>query len=160
MPERSMQEEAFSIVLRPHRSLSKAGFSLTMVLVGILSLIVGITFAILGAWPILIFFGLQFFLLFGAFKLNYRSGRRFETIKIENHKLIVSFFSVTGREIRKKYQAYWSRIEINENTLCVLCRNECLAIGAFLIDDEKAEVRDVVKAALFRYRNRVPFEAS
>jgi len=130
-----------------------------MVLVGIVSLVVGVAFMARGAWPVLFFFCLQFFLLFGAFKLNYRSGRCFETISIENHKLIVSFFSEKGQEIRKWYQAYWSRLEINEQTLFVLCGSEHLIIGEFLIEEEKAEVKDVVTAALYRYRNRLPFEA-
>lgn len=157
---REGNEDGFSIILHPHRSLSKADFRLTLCVVGTLSLIVGGTSLINGAWPVLVFLCLQFFLLFGAFKLNYRSGRCCEIIKIAEDELIVCFFSATGREMRKRYQAYWSRIEINENTLFVRCRSECIAIGEFLIEEEKAEVRDVITAALFRYRNRIPSEAS
>ena len=36
-----------------------------------------------GAWPVMGFFGLDVLLVYVAFKLNYRSGRLYETVELD-----------------------------------------------------------------------------
>src|SRR6202022_4609972 len=48
----------FERVLSPHRSLPPYGFHVLMLVLGLISLAVGIGFVAIGAWPVIGFFGL------------------------------------------------------------------------------------------------------
>src|SRR5262245_10969759 len=58
----------FSAVITPHRSLSRSGFLLVMLLIGGVSFVGGIVFYAIGAWPIVGFLGLDVLLLYWAFR--------------------------------------------------------------------------------------------
>jgi uncharacterized membrane protein len=73
---------AFHAVLTPYRSLRPAGFLVLMVALGAVSFVAGILFLVAGAWPVLGFFGLDVLLVYVAFRLNYRSGRLYETVNL------------------------------------------------------------------------------
>ena len=73
LPEKQSCKEA-QFVLHPHRSLPPSGFLIMMVLISRVSFILGLVFFLLGAWPVMGFFGLDVALIYYAFKLNYRSG--------------------------------------------------------------------------------------
>src|SRR5712671_3378683 len=79
----------FDAVLQPHRSLSPTGFWILMAAVTGLSFAAGIAFLLMGAWPIFGFFGLDVALLYLAFRLNYRSGRLVETVRLTDRQLTV-----------------------------------------------------------------------
>ena len=53
----------FEARLKPHRSLSRAGFIAVMAVLGGASLTVGSAFLMMGAWPIFGFFGLDVLLV-------------------------------------------------------------------------------------------------
>jgi uncharacterized membrane protein len=53
-----------------------------MGLLGLVSLAVGIGFVSVGAWPVIGFFGLDVGLVYLAFRLNYRSARQSETLRL------------------------------------------------------------------------------
>ena len=69
-------------VLAPHRSLPPAGFLIVMLAFGGLSFVAGILFVLHGAWPVTGFFGLDVGLVYLAFRINYRSARREERIRL------------------------------------------------------------------------------
>ena len=68
--------DTFRVVLTPHRSLGPKGFLALMLAFGAISFATGIVFYIAGAWPVVGFLGLDVLLVYVAFRLNYRSGRR------------------------------------------------------------------------------------
>ncbi len=78
---------AFRVVLTPYRSLGPTGFIVLMAALGAVSFVTGIAFLMMGAWPVLGFFGLDVALVYVAFKLNYRSGRLYETLELTPAKL-------------------------------------------------------------------------
>ena len=49
----------FRVVLTPHRSLSKRGFLILMLTLCGVSFIAGLAFLLIGAWPVMGFFGLS-----------------------------------------------------------------------------------------------------
>src|SRR5437764_13814449 len=71
----------FERVLLPYRSLPPRGFMLLMLLLGTVSLAVGIGFVSIGAWPVCGFFGLDVALLYLALRLSYRSSRQREPLR-------------------------------------------------------------------------------
>ena len=88
--ERAQAEPgAFRAVLTPYRSLGPTGFLVLMVALGGVSFVTGMLFLLMGAWPVLGFFGLDVALVYIAFKLNYRSGRLYETVELTPAKLVL-----------------------------------------------------------------------
>ncbi len=143
----------FSIMLHPHRSLSPRAFLILMLFIAGVSFITGMVFLLMGAWPVLGFFGLDVLAIYVAFRMNFKSGRRYEIIEIRDGDLWVKSVLPDGKSAETAFQAYWSRILLDNNKLCVRCRGETLEIGRFLIEEEKAEVKEMITHALYRYRN-------
>ena len=75
-------ECVFERVLLPHRSLPPRGFHVLMLLLGLISLAVGIGFVAIGAWPVCGFFGVDVAALYLAFRLSYRSARQREILRL------------------------------------------------------------------------------
>ena len=58
----------YRATLWPHRSLSRAGFRVFMIVVALVSTFASLPFFIMGAWPVVGFFGLDVLLLYLAFR--------------------------------------------------------------------------------------------
>ncbi len=58
-PASAHDATVFEAVLHPHRSLSPYGFRLLLIGVGLCSTILSVHFFLLGAWPVIGFFGLD-----------------------------------------------------------------------------------------------------
>ena len=69
------EKPIFAAVLKPHRSLSSTGFMLVMMALVACSFTAGLAFWLMGAWPVVGFFGLDILLVQLAFRLNYRAAR-------------------------------------------------------------------------------------
>src|SRR5262245_64421538 len=76
------QPELFSALLTPHRSLNRTGFLVLMGFVCVISFIAGMVFLIVGAWPVLGFFGLDVLAICGAFRTHNRSARACEEVTV------------------------------------------------------------------------------
>ena len=74
--------ELFSALLTPHRSLNRTGFLVLMSVVSAVSFVGGVASVLMGAWPILGFFGLDALAIYWAFKVNFRRARAYEEISI------------------------------------------------------------------------------
>ena len=152
-PERA----AFDAVLYPNRSLPNAGFLAVMAVVIGVNLIFGLTFYMLGAWPVLGFCGLDIFLVWLAFKLSYRQGRLHERVRIDGGEMWVSRVMPSGHETRWRLHPYWTRVAIDrpvehESQVRVMSKGATLILGAFLSPDERGEFADALAAALAKAR--------
>src|SRR3982074_1881857 len=74
------QPELFSALLMPHRSLNRAGFLVLMGFLSAVSFAAGLAFLLMGAWPVLGFFGLDVLAIYWAFRINFRDARATEVI--------------------------------------------------------------------------------
>src|SRR5690348_16343440 len=81
------EARAFRAILHPHRSLEPKGFLILMLAIGGVSFLMGMAFLIMGAWPVLGFFGLDVLLIYVAFRLNYRAARAYEVVELTPHTL-------------------------------------------------------------------------
>src|SRR4051812_24986372 len=86
----------FECVLLPHRSMTPRGFHVLMLLLGLVSLAVGIGFVSIGAWPVCGFFGLDVALLYLAFRISYRSARQRETLRLADDQFTVERVGIYG----------------------------------------------------------------
>ena len=104
----------FERVLLPHRSLPPRGFHMLMLMLGLISIAVGIGFVSIGAWPVFGFFGLDVGLVYVAFRLNYRSARRREILRLAGDAFTVEQVGVRGKRRIWRFQPYWLRVVLEE----------------------------------------------
>jgi len=149
---------AFHAVLTPHRSLGPAGFIILMVLVGGVSFVAGMVFLIVGAWPVMGFLGLDVLLIYAAFKLNYRSGRLYETVDLTPASFTLTRVHPSGRLEQFDVNPYWARVRLREwpdgrTALSVISQDKELTFGRFLLDDERRDLACALKEALLAARD-------
>ena len=156
------QPDGFHAVLRPYRSLGPAGFVAMMGAVAGFSFAGGIIFYLAGAWPVTGFLGLDVLLIFLAFKLNYRSGRLYETVELTPLRLVWTRVYPSGRQEQFDCNPYWARVSLHEapdgrTRLAIRAQGKELIFGRFLTDDERRDFASALKAALFAQRGRTQF---
>ena len=144
----------FATSLSPHRSLSPEGFKWLIRVAVAANLAIGVPMYLLGAWPVMGFMGLDVFLLWYMFKRNYLDARRSETLLLTDRELIVDRKSPDGDREEYRLDAYWLKIELDEDKrLALSSRGQRVAIGRFLSPDERERVAEQLEAALARMRS-------
>lgn len=153
-----MQQEpqtagTFNAILTPHRSLSPLGFLVLMSAISLVSFGVGIVFLLLGAWPVFGFFGLDVLLIYFAFKLNYRSGREYETVELSPNLLKLTRVDPRGHRQIHDFNPYWVRVGLTEEydgrtVMWLASHGRELVFGRFLSDDERREFAEALRSAL------------
>ena len=143
----------FEAELRPHRSLGPRGFFLLMAGVCVVSFVAGLVFFVIGAWPVVGFFGLDVLLIYAAFRLSYRAGRLVERLELSGEALTVRRIEPSGRAREWQFQPYWLKLELDGHTgarsrLVLASHGRRLEIGAFLASDEREDLADTLRAAL------------
>ena len=156
--EEDRERIRFDAVLHPHASLSPGGFLVLMAAVGTVSFCAGTAFALIGAWPVFGFFGLDALLVYIAFRINYRDARRYETVRLTDSALLVERVAPSGRRERWKFQPYWLQVEIDDSdaprhSLRLRSHGRMVEIGSFLSIDEKIDLADALRAELRQLRN-------
>jgi len=143
----------FRAVLHPHRSLAPKGFLILMLAIGGVSFVMGLTFLMMGAWPVFGFFGLDVLLVYIAFKLNYRAGRAYELVELTPCSLTLKQVSASGESRSHEFNPYWVRVLFTEhpngsNHLKLSSHGRELEFGQLLNDDERRDFANALKTAL------------
>lgn len=154
----NMPVEPFRAVLRPNRSLSREGFVALMVALGAVSFIAGMVFVMIGAWPVMGFFGLDVLIVYIAFKLSYRSGRAFETVDVRPDALTVERVDANGRLLESlAFNPYWVRVLTRTDrhgrvAVRLVTHGKAVAIAEMLSDDERSTFAEALQDALVRLK--------
>lgn len=143
----------FRAILHPHRSLEPKGFLILMLAIGSVSFVMGMTFLIMGAWPVFGFFGLDVLLIYIAFKLNYRAARAYELVEISPRTLTLTQVSASGKSRSFEFNPYWVRVVFTElhdggNHLKLSSHGKELEFGRLLNDEERKDFAQALKGAL------------
>ncbi|MBI1264602.1 MAG: DUF2244 domain-containing protein [Alphaproteobacteria bacterium] len=143
----------FNAQVRPNRSLPDTGFLVLMAVLGGVSLVAGIGFALAGAWPVLGFFGLDVLLVWLAFRLSYRDGRRLETIEITRREIRVGRRYPTGHQTWFRLPSAWTRVALAgagepDVQAHLTAMGKTLIIGAMLSPKERESLAGAVRDAL------------
>jgi len=148
------QPELFSALLTPHRSLNRTGFLVVMAFVGVVSFAAGLAFLLMGAWPVLGFFGLDVLAIYWAFRINFRRAKASEEIMVTPSELRVRRISHRGHVMEFVLNPLWVQIdrkshpEYGVEKLYLVSRGRRVAIGSFLSPEEKASFANALMAAL------------
>lgn len=143
----------FDAVLHPYRSLSRRGFAVLMAAVALVGFAGGVAFVYLGAWPVTGFGVLELGLFYVMFRLNYRSARLFERVRLTRDALTVERHEANGKVEQWRFQTYWLRVAIDDppahdSRLTLSSHGRQLTIGSFLTADERADFARTLKTAL------------
>jgi uncharacterized membrane protein len=156
----SANEPVFAAELFPYRSLGRKGFKVLLLLTGAVCGMYGMFFVATGAWPIGFFFGLDFLLLYGAFWLNYRSGRAREEISLSRTRLEVRKVAPSGRMTEYLFNPFWARFrvarheEIGITDMKVTGEGRTTEVGSFLNPDDRETFASAFSGALTKIRRR------
>jgi uncharacterized membrane protein len=162
VPDIPAEEPIFSALLTPHRSLSQTGFMLVMMALVACSFTAGLAFWLMGAWPVVGFFGLDIALVQFAFRMNYRAGRAAEEIELTRARLTVRKVKPNGRSLAVDFNPYWTKLEIDRLpeigvvALRLASRGQRLTVGGFLGPAEKESFAEAFSAALAEARSPGP----
>ena len=151
--QQSQTAVTFNAILTPYRSLSPTGFIVMMSLVSFVSFVVGFFFLMLGAWPVMGFFGLDVLLIYFAFKMNYRAGLAYEKVELSPGLLKLTQVDPAGRQKCFDFNPYWVRVGLREEhdgrtIMWLASHGREMVFGHFLSDDERREFVDALKSAL------------
>ena len=154
MTPRNFDDAIFSATLRPHRSLSRAGFTLLIGAITALWAGFGIYLWQLGAWPVLGFGGLDILAIYVAFKLNYRAARAFEEVEVSRTAIVVRKVMANGRAQEFRFNPQWVRLEVQEIAdegvvrIALRARDSHVPVGAFLNPADRKSFARAFGAAL------------
>lgn len=148
------EQQIFSALLTPHRSLNRTGFVAVMLFLSVVSFVTGIVFLMQGAWPVFGFFGLDVLVIWWAFKVNFRTARAREEITVTASELRVRRVSHRGQVAEWTFNPLWVRLdtEVDEDFgiahLYLISRGHQIQIARFLGPDEKASFHKGLVEAL------------
>ncbi len=146
--------ELFSALLTPHRSLNHTGFVVVIVFVSVISFAAGLAFLLMGAWPVLGFFGLDALAIYWAFRVNFRRARASEEILVTPSELRLRRISHRGDVMEFVLNPLWVQLdrkthaEFGIEKLYLVSRGRRIAIASFLSPDEKDSFANALAAAL------------
>ena len=105
------EQELFSALLTPHRSLNRTGFLVLMAFLSVISFAAGFAFWLKGAWPVVGFFCLDIFLIYWAFKINFRRAKATEEISVTPSELRVRRVSHRGHVVEWVLNPLWVQLD-------------------------------------------------
>jgi uncharacterized membrane protein len=144
----------FSAMLTPHRSLNRTGFLILMAFLSVVSFAAGVAFLIIGAWPVLGFFGLDVLAVYFAFRVNFARATAREEISVTPTTLHVRRISHHGVVSESSFNPLWVTLdkqvheEYGVERLALVSRGKRMTIASFLGPDEKASFAKALTAAL------------
>jgi uncharacterized membrane protein len=143
----------FRALLTPHRSLSQTGFVILMSAVCLVSFGTGLLFYLIGAWPVIGFMGLDVLLIYVAFKLNYRAGRLYEMVDLQEDTLTVTRVQPSGKEQSWRFNPYWVQLKLEprigrSSELSLVSHGARVSFASFLSDHEREDFAEALAKAL------------
>ncbi|HXF87066.1 MAG TPA: DUF2244 domain-containing protein [Xanthobacteraceae bacterium] len=152
--EPNTEPTLFSAIITPHRSLSRAGFLLVMLLIGGVSFVGGAVFFLVGAWPVVGFLGLDVLLVYLAFRANYRAAAAYEQVTVTPSELRLKRVSHRGEAREWTMNPLWTRLERETHNefglmrLFLVSRGLRLVVAGFLSPSERESFAHALSAAL------------
>lgn len=144
----------FSALLRPHLALSRNGFLTLMAVVSVVSFATGMMFLMIGAWPVLGFFGLDALAIYAAFRIYHRRARATEEITVTPSEIRVRRVDPRGDVVEWALNPLWVQLdqvrhpEFGIEHLFLVSRGRRVCIARFLGAEEKESFVKALMSAL------------
>ena len=154
-------EPVFNAVLTPYRSLGRTGLVILVAVTLAITVFNVVFFLVAGALPIVMFFGLDMLLLYGAFYLNYRSARAREEVLVSRTELSIRKVAPSGRARISRYNPFWARFQVDRHdefgitAMAVTGEGRRTAIGSFLNPDDRESFARAFTEALASVKRKI-----
>ena len=157
----AFEQPVFAAELTPYRSLGPVGFRILLGLTGAACFLHIGFFMATGAWPVAMFFGADFVLLYGAFWLNYRAARAREEVIVSRQALPIRKYSPSGKMIEHRFNPFWARFRVRRReaigivSMYVTGEGRLTDVGSFLNPDDRESFAAAFTRALATVKQRV-----
>jgi uncharacterized membrane protein len=121
----------FSLTLKRNCSISPAGFAGVFAALACVVVAIGAGFAVVGAWLVLPFAGLEVLLLGSAYVIHARRAADYERIELDSGRLTVEV-GEAQRTSRYEIDARRVRVRLEEERVVLLGAREQLELGRHL----------------------------
>lgn len=154
-PMTENKSRLWSVTLTPHRSLTREGFVVLMLIVVLINFASGLLFLVSGAWPVAGFMGLDVLLIWWAFRQNFADGKCAERITVRDDLVILQRLSTEGASETLEFNRRWLKVELEFDEareivgrLLLVYRGALTEVGSFLGRDERQSLSKALRAAL------------
>jgi uncharacterized membrane protein len=139
----------FLHVARRNNSLSSTGRFLVFAFIFIVSVGIAAAFAVLGAWLILPFAGIEMLVLYVAFRYVDRHAADYERIAIDDDTVKVEFLEA-GRTRSHALSSYWARVVVDPDgsRLALRSHGRELEIGRYMSDEQRLDLARTLRRRL------------
>ena len=140
-------------VLRPAPPLSAQTMVLVLGAVGLTNFILGVTFVLKGAWPVMPFMVLDVLFLAWAFHRCRRTAQSYEHVVLSLRCLHITRHPYGAKTTEISFNPYWLNVRIEEEAeqprhLLVSSHGRSVELGAFLAPDERLRLAQLLRQAL------------
>ena len=121
-----------------------------------ISLVMAVGSALVGAWLVAGFLGLDLLLLYLAFRIVRDRALRREHIRIDGTGVLVRRVEADGAAREWRFEAYWVRVLMDDpprrnSWLTLASHGLSLRVGTFLTPAERIDLARALRAALRQY---------
>ena len=137
--------------IKPNKSLNHKQIILFLIITGGLIFFMGVRFVIVGAWPILIFGIVEFFILVLCTYLYFNFAKKKERIILNQEELKIQKLNDQEIEDDQSYNLHWSSLKNNKDDLTVHYAGEKNTFAKFLSPERRLKLKKIIE----RYKSRL-----
>ncbi|SVA90233.1 uncharacterized protein METZ01_LOCUS143087 [marine metagenome] len=143
--------------LSPSVAIKLSAVRWILSLFGCVCVLVGVTFALIGAQPVLGFMGIEIILLFAVYRFCVRNSRMAEQIILSGHSLLFRRIDRYGNISITNLEPLWLRVEIGRvkgvfRHIVLASKGRTYNVGVFLTPEEKVVLLNTLQLALRKLR--------
>jgi uncharacterized membrane protein len=152
------EDTVFEAVIVPHRSLSRRGLRILILVICGLCFCSSTVFFLLGAWPVVGFCGGEILIAVLLLRANARAQREREQVSLSASGLRIVRTDSKGRREETVLAPAWLRLSLHESPgrvprLLLQAQGVRAEIAASLGEDEKRDLATALQQALHRWRH-------
>ena len=137
--------------IKPNKSLNHKQIILFLIITGGLIFFMGVRFVIVGAWPILIFGIVEFFILVLCTYLYFNFAKKKERIILNQEELKIQKLNDQKIEDDQSYNLHWTSLKNNKNDLTVNYAGKKNTFAKFLSPQRRLKLKKIIE----RYKSRL-----
>ena len=148
----------FEAAIAPHRSLSRRGTKIVIGFFCTMSMVTGVRFWLIGAWPVAGFIGIELGLAAFLLWLHQRSGRQMEWLLLSSNQMRVVRRDPDGKRRQTQLPTGWLRVELEERPgrvpgLLLCAPGRRVEVARALGDEAKRDLAQALADAVHAARN-------
>lgn len=150
----------FSAELLPHRSLSAFGLRNLLLFVGVLASLHVLFFVVTGTWIVMIFWGVDFLLLYAAFWFNNRSAKAREYVEVTSERIELRQLLPSGEQHSMRFNPFWTEFKVHRRgefgieRMVLKDHRNSAELGAFLNPDDRESFAKAMSSAVIRAKRQ------